>query len=390
MRVLTFLHSFDPGGVERVALRLNQAWQAAGHDVAVVMGRDDGVLRSQADGLAYRTLAPKWLPTARWETLWMILTLPRLVRALRPDVLFCAGNTYTVVAVALKLILGHRCPPIAAKVSNDFDRTDFAPIVRRAYRLWLRLQARYIDMYVGIAEPMRAQIERLTGVAQAFVEVVNDPAVELAKLARGDRPDRDPDRGRRFLGVGRLSPQKNFALALTAFARIARPDDRLTLLGEGPQRAMLAALATTLGIADQVMMPGFVTDVPGHFAQSDVFVLSSDFEGVPAVVVDALAAGIAIVATDCCISMNDLVADGALGTLVPVGDLAALAAAMDSALDRVPDSAAMRARAIHFTIEAAAPRWWHLFARLADQRAAASATPANRAWHAARAVKAEQ
>ena len=178
MRVLTFLHSFEVGGVERVALRLNRAWTAAGHDAQLVMGRNDGMLRGEAAGLSYRTLASGRMATAHWETLWMILKLPRVVRQLNPDVIFCAGNTYTVVAVALKLILGRACPPIAAKVSNDFDRTDLAPVARWCYRLWLRAQAPFIDCFVGIAEPMRAQIERLTGASASAVAVINDPAID--------------------------------------------------------------------------------------------------------------------------------------------------------------------------------------------------------------------
>ena len=375
MRVLTFLHSFDPGGVERVALRLNREWAACGHDVTVVMGRADGVLRAEAGTLAYRTLAPNWLATARWETLWMIVTLPRIVRRLRPDVIFCAGNTYTVVAVALKLILGRACPPIAAKVSNDFDRTDFGRVTRWFYRRWLRVQAPYIDRFVGIAEPMRAQIERLTGVTKSAVAIVNDPAVEVAALAAFDRGRPSTRSGRRFLAIGRLSPQKNFALALTAFARFATVDDRLTILGEGPERPRLEALARELGIVGQIALPGFDRDVAARLAEHDVFVLSSDYEGVPAVIVDALVAGIAIVATDCSVSMSDLLGEGQFGTLVRVGDAVVLADAMVAAATSRPDRAAMRSRAMHFTVEAAAPRWWRVFEALVGSRAAS--TPAS-------------
>ena len=88
-----------------------------------------------------------------------------------------------------------------------------------------------------------------------------------------------------------------------------------------------------LGVADQVLLPGFDADVGAHLAANDVFVLSSNYEGMPAVMVDALVAGIAIVATDCSASMNELVDGGKLGTLVPVGATAALAEAMAVAAD---------------------------------------------------------
>lgn len=140
MRVLTFLHSFEPGGVERVALRLVRHWRALGIDAPLFMGRSEGAMAADvAAGLAFETpRAP--FPTAWCETLWMILTLPRAIRRLRADVLFCAGNSYTVVAVALRLLLGRNCPPIVAKISNSLDRPDLGPLARWGYVRWLRIR----------------------------------------------------------------------------------------------------------------------------------------------------------------------------------------------------------------------------------------------------------
>ena len=373
MRVLTFLHSFEPGGVERVALRLNLAWAEAGHDITVVVGRDEGAMRSEAGALPLTFLSTGRVSTRHWETLFMILTLPRAVRREQPDVLFCAGNTYTIVAVALKLLLGRACPPIAAKVSNDLVRPDFSPLVRWFYSRWLRMQARVIDLYVGIAEPMRDEIVTLTGIERRRVAVVNDPATSVASIAAFADEPRAPSKGRRYVGIGRLSPQKNFGLAIDAFARIARPEDRLTILGEGAERTALERQAARLGVADRIHLPGFVTDLPARLADADVFVLSSDYEGLPAVVIDALAAGIAIVATDCSVSMADLLDHGRLGMLVRVGDRAALAAAMVKAAAASPHRAALRERALQFTLEAAAPAWWMLFESLAPSTPASAA-----------------
>lgn len=376
--MLTFLHSFEPGGVERIALRLHRAWCAAGYDSRLVMGRGDGAMRAEAGGLAFELLSSGRVATARWETLWMIVTLPRIIRRDRPDVLFCAGNSYTVVAVALKLMLGHDCPPIVAKISNDLVRADLPVAARWWYRRWLRLQARFLDGIVGIAEPMRCEIERMMAVAADRVFVVDDPAVDLADVVAARRILRDATKGTRFVGVGRLSPQKNFSHALRGFARIAQPGDTLTLYGEGPERRRLEQLAAELGIGERFHLPGFIDDLPARLARADVFVLSSDYEGVPAVIVEALAAGSAIVATDCSVSMASMLGYGRLGALVPVGDVAALAIALDGARDTVPDRPAMRAGAVRFTIEAAAPAWWSVLATVrARHRMAAAATDAS-------------
>ena len=370
MRVLTFLHSFEPGGVERDALRLNDEWARLGVDVQIALGRTDGRLAEEAPDLPYHVFQhPGDRSTAHFETLYMIWRLPALIRALHPDVLFCAGNTYTIVAVAMRLLLGRKCPPIVLRISNDLERRDLPLPIRTAYHLWVRGQAWAFAAVVGMMEPVRAEIARRFGIAADRVIIIDNGcfrAEDMHRLAVArDATTRD-HAGRAFLAVGRLALQKNFALLLRAFARIAKADDRLTIVGEGGQRATLESLAARLGIADRVALPGHVHPVEPCFAQADAFVLSSDYEGLGVVVIEALAAGVPIVATDCCAAMPSLVAG--VGRLVPTRDPAALANAMDTIIDDSVSGAvhvpASRERASRFTVEAAAPQWLALFARL--------------------------
>jgi glycosyltransferase involved in cell wall biosynthesis len=364
LRVLTFLHSFEPGGVERVALRLCRAWGAQSH---LVMGRATGVMRSEADGLEYEILSRERISTAWWETLWMIARLPAVIRRVKPDVLFCAGNSYTVVSVAMKLRLGKACPPIIAKVSNDLARADMPWPVRAMYHRWLRVQGRLIDRFVGMAPPMLAEISDAMAIEPARVAVIDDPALSMADITRlAARPD---DRGQRtrFVAAGRLSPQKNFPLLVRAFAKIANGADTLTILGEGPERARIEREVAALGIIERVTLPGHVPDLVPWLARSDIFALSSDYEGVPAVIAEALAAGLAIAATDCSVSMGDMLGHGAFGTGVPVGDVDAFAAALSVARIAPLDRPAMRAQAERFTVERAAQRYLDLFTTLSQR-----------------------
>ncbi len=363
--VMPFLHSFEPGGVERVALRLCGAWAADGLDVRLVMGRLNGAMRGEAPANVPLHLIPEPFDTAWWETIWMMIVLRRQIRAQRPDVLFAAGNTYAVVAVVMKLALGRTCPPIVMKVSNDLERRDLPGPARWVYRRWLRIQGRYIDQFTGLAEPMRAEIEQGMGVAARRVSIVEDPALDAAGLAAlaaiGDT--RQPAPHRRYVAVGRLAGQKNFPLMLRAFALVAQPGDTLTIVGEGGERQRLERLADSLGIADRLSLPGH-GDVPSALAAADVFVLSSDYEGVPAVVIEAIASGLPVVATDCSVSMKALV--GAFGAVVPTNDAPALAAAMRAAtpLDPAARAAATTAMAA-FTVERAAGAYQALFAAAA-------------------------
>lgn len=364
LRVLTFLNSLAPGGVERVALRLHAAWTAAGVETRLVLA--DGTIPPGTQLANVELLGHPHSAIGRFFVL--LIALPRLIARHRPDVLFCAGNTYAGPAVAMKLLLGKACPIVVAKISNDLVRADMRPLARWWYRRWLKLQGRHIDHFVGMAPAMRAEIAALIGVTADRISIIEDPALSRADIARlsGARSAAVQARsGRHFLAVGRLVPQKNFALLLDAFAAMARGDDRLTILGEGAERTSLEAQAARLGLADRVALPGHVEPLDAWLGAADAFVLSSDYEGVPAVVIEALAAGLPIAATDCCVSMRDLLGHGALGRIVPVGDVPALAAAMDAILADPSAPTAQRAEAARFTIEHATGKYDTLMRMLA-------------------------
>ena len=365
MRILTFLHSFEPGGVERDALRLNNEWARLGADVQIVLGRRDGRLKEEAPDLPYTTLQTGAVSTAAFETLWMIFKLPAAIRRLRPDILFCSGNTYSIVAVAMRLFLGRACPVIVLKVSNDLRRNDLPAPMRWAYHLWLRVQLPVFDVIVAMAEPARGEVESVMHARPDLVHVINNASITAADLTAftkaRDAAVRD-HQGRHFLAVGRLALQKNFALLLRAFAKMRGPDDRLTLIGEGGQRKPLETLAEKLGILEQVDMPGHINPLSDAFARADAFVLSSDYEGLGVVIVEALAAGVPIVATDCCVNMAMLVKDA--GLIVPIKDVAALAGAMEMIAATPVDVTTMRDRARSFAVEATAPAWLSLFEKV--------------------------
>ena len=368
LRILVFIHSFEPGGVEKTALRLVSAWLAKGVDVHLVVGRAEGAMRTTAPPLAYEFLQSGRLSTRRFETLWMIARLPAVIRRQQPDVIFCAGNAYAIVAVALKLLLGRRCPAIVIKISNDLLRRDMPFPIRWAYRIWLRVQGRCIDRFVGLAEPQRAEIAKALRVPAARIDIVEDPALASCDIewltalrAQWNRPRS----GRRYIAAGRLVEQKNFRLLIEAFAGMALLRDRLVILGEGPERATLEELARALGVAERVEMPGYVDPGDNWLAKSDVFVLSSNYEGVPAVIIEALATGLPIIATDCSISIATLLAHGRLGRLVPIGDRTGLAAAMATIPSTCPACASIIAA--RFTVERAAPSYLRILSEAAGR-----------------------
>jgi len=126
MKILTFIL----GGVEKVALRMASYWSSAGHYAPVLVSRPYGAMKAQLPKGAHIIVPERpIINPLPFETLWMMCILPKYLRLERPDILFCPGNSYTIVAVLMKLILGRDCPFIVAKISDDLHRRDFPRIL---------------------------------------------------------------------------------------------------------------------------------------------------------------------------------------------------------------------------------------------------------------------
>lgn len=358
LRITIPIHSLDPGGVERVALGLATEWQQAGHQVTVVLGRSGSTSLCSAPPLDYWQI-PTRLPTASWETPWMVHCLFSYLLRHRSDVLFCPGNTYAIVAAAMKLLLGEHAPPVVLKVSNALHRPDMPPIIQRGYANWLRIQGALFDRLVGLSEPMQREICDTTLASPDRVSVIANPVITRKRLSRLAKVERRPASvwQTRYLAAGRLVPQKNFSMLLRAFARAARPHDTLTIVGEGPERDSLERLAENLGIATQIQFPGHLPSIDPLIEEADVFVLSSDYEGLPGVVVEAMAAGLPILATDCCVSMSCLLDQGRTGIVVERGDEHAFADGLTRIRQFQTDISRARAIAATYETENAANRF---------------------------------
>lgn len=370
MRVLVFLHSFGPGGVERTGLRLAGAWAEAGHDVRILMGRAEGPEKRIAPHNVVYDFAPRHRLARAFETLWMVRQLIPAIRRHRPDVLFCAGGTYTIVAAIVRLLLGSDCPPVVCKLSSSLDRRDLPFPARSAHAFWLRQHRWFIDRFVALSDVMGEEIAAGLRLAPERVALIPNPvltAQDLKSLSSAWRPRNGG--GRLFVSVGRLTRCKNYGLLVRAFAKIATADDRLLIVGEGPERAALARMAARLGISKQLDMPGHVASIAEVLGAADVFVSSSNYEGLPGVIIEALAAGLPIVATASSPNIEHVLRDGELGKVVPIRDLIALASALDNAgtRDSLP-LASMFSVAAEYTIERSAGRYLEVLAMAAFAR----------------------
>jgi len=222
----------------------------------------------------------------------------------------------------------------------------------------MRLLYRSVDRIVAVSEGVAQDTLALTGLTPERVCVVRNPVVtpRLSELAAAACPhpwlaDAGPPV---ILAAGRLTEQKDFATLLRAFARVqAQRPARLIILGEGRLRAPLEDLATQLGIAEQLALPGFTPNPYAWFARAAVFVLSSAWEGSPNVLTEALALGIPAVATDCPSGPRELLAAGRYGPLVAVGDDLGLSEGIVATLAAPLPAEVLREAVSDYRVEAA-------------------------------------
>ena len=180
---------------------------------------------------------------------------------------------------------------------------------------------------------------QVTGIPRERIKVIFNPSVvgtEVAEKAKAplDHPWFEPGQPSVVVAVGRLQEQKDYATMIRAFAQVrkARPV-RLLILGEGKERPMLEALIEELGLQEDVGLPGFVMNPYAYLARASLFVLSSRWEGLPTVLIEALCCGTPVVSMDCPSGPREILRGGEYGRLVPVGDAEALARAIEKTLD---------------------------------------------------------
>jgi glycosyltransferase involved in cell wall biosynthesis len=316
--ILTYAQRLQGGGVERAMLRMARGWLDSGRRVTLVLGSREGPLAAEIpEGIDLIELGD-----ARYSAL---LSLATHVRTVQPDLIFCAGNHYSGIAAATRLRLGRQCPPIVAKVSNALVRPELTPGAAWRYRRWLRLHPRFLDHVVAMTPAMAAEAVTEMGMPADRVSVIaNPPASGIAEAAPVAIPE-----GRYLIGVGRLEPQKRWDRLLAALPRLADQEIRLLLLGEGGTRAELEAQVATLGLGDRVTMPGHARDPLPAIKGAAVAVLTSDYEGVPGVLREALSVGTPVVSTESSVAVREIVHAPALGTVIDREDADGLVAALN-------------------------------------------------------------
>lgn len=368
--IALFVASLRGGGAPRQTVTLANAFAARGHVVHLVVIQPKGSLQRAVSPRVRLVRLESWLlrlPLVRSiRRLQVVASIPALIRYLRlerPDVLLAAASHVHRAAVWARLLArtGTRLVLRASShLSGSAWNTKRWP--RPLLPVFARLYYPWADGVVAISDGIARDLSRVTGIPRERIAVIPNPVVtpELEEKARAslDHPWYRPGQPPVVLGVGRLATAKDFPTLLCAFARLrARRLIRLIILGEGKRRRALTALAKQLGIADDCELPGWVDNPCPYMAHSAVFVLSSAWEGLPGALIEAMACGCPVVSTDCPSGPAEILEGGMYGPLVPVGDAAALAKAIESVLDSPPERVRLRARARHYRADRVAERY---------------------------------
>ncbi len=382
--IAVLLPSLDGGGAERSVLTLVGGFLARGRRVDLLVCRAKGALLEEvppgarlreltaAGALGGRLLAarlnPADLPALLRPVLLAKKNAPEIARigALRdyldeerPDAVLSALTYANLTAIWARRGSRSR-PPLVVSERNALATYCAAPHKHRKWRFrylpeLVRRSYPEADTVVAVSDHVAGELSGPVGLAHPRLLALPNPVVDdtLAAAARRDpgHPWFEDGGPPVVLGAGRLAEQKDFATLLRAFARLrASRELRLVILGEGDLRGELEAQAGRLGVAEDVDLTGFVSNPFAFMARGAAFALSSTYEGLPGVLIQAMACGCPVVSTNCPGGSAEILQDGELGPLVPVGDDAALAGALAGLLDTPPDAGALARRAADFSV----------------------------------------
>jgi glycosyltransferase involved in cell wall biosynthesis len=344
------------GGAERVGVNIANGFAQRGYTVDMVL------LSARGEFLADLRPEIRVVDLQVKRIRRVLRPLVRYLREARPDVVLANMWPLTVITLWAR-VLSRVATRVVVTEHTTWSRSEL--LKRRSVGWQIRTSMHYFfpwaDGIVAVSNGAADDLAHFANLNRSSITVIYNPVVgdEKPTLLEPLAPD-DWWCGAhsKVIAVGTLKAIKDYETLLAAFALLRqRVDARLLILGEGGCRTALETRARDLGIESSLFMPGFVKDPAPYYEHADLHVLSSKGEGFGNVIVEALAAGTPVVSTDCPSGPREILNDGQFGSLVPVGDVVALAAAMAESLATQHDAVALKARAQEFSVCSAVDKY---------------------------------
>lgn len=332
-RVAVFLPNLLGGGAERVMLNLTEGFLKEGLNVDLLLAQKEGpFLNKIPEGVS---LVDLHAPRVRYA----LFNLKKYLQARQPAGLLSSMNHANIVAllargmarVPTRIVMTlHNTLSVRMKETSALYNAIWPRILKSAFQR--------ADSVVAVSQGVADDVARMTGFSREKIEVIYNPVITSELFIKAAEPVEHPwfksGEPPVVIAVGRLHKQKNYPLLIRAMAEVrqTRPA-RLIILGEGEDRRVLQDLIVSLGLQDWVALPGFVPNPYAYMRHSSLFVLSSLWEGLPTVLIEAMAVGVPVVATDCPSGPFEILKGGQLGELIPVDNLSALTSAILKVLE---------------------------------------------------------
>jgi glycosyltransferase involved in cell wall biosynthesis len=354
-------YELESGGISRVAVHLANGFAAAGHQVSLLLCtssgcRDADFRRELRPDVNYVALSDQRYRSRGWGQIRQFTAYRGWLKSAKPDVVIGTANNISWFTGLGSATRGADLGKLFIKTTNPILRENDGAVItwlrRKGYQ-WLFTKADTI-LTLSDAESQILQ-EQFPQFPSVFRAVYNPYLTDAFQI--GDSGVQCESAGPlQLLAIGRLEEQKNMARLIEAFAQAtqdpALPSAHLTIAGEGSQMQRLQALAKQRGVASQITFCGFSHDIPGMLRRADIFVLSSNYEGLPAVIVEALGSGCRIVSTDCFPAARELLAD-LPGCQVTARSAEGLAEGILKAAAAIADTQRLRDRAANYGMASA-------------------------------------
>lgn len=323
-----FIGSFGGGGIERVTAHLAHGLVKSGIKIDLVLNRSESphLWRMPSETRIFDLKQPR-----------LSLSLPGLVQYLRrerPSALLAADHYLNELALLAGHIAGVPTRIVVAE-HNQLSKTaqNGSQMKARLAPLFARFLYPWADGIIAVSNGVAKDLASTASLPLNSIHTIYNPVITPELFISAKDPVEHPWFNSPeipvILGVGKLEAQKDFPNLIQAFARVRQTRQaRLVILGWGSDRPQLEALIQELGLQDDVDLPGYVQNPYAYMARSTVFALSSAWEGLPTVLIEAMALGIPVVSTDCESGPSEILAQGQYGYLTPVGNSEALADAI--------------------------------------------------------------
>jgi glycosyltransferase involved in cell wall biosynthesis len=357
-KIAFFIPAMYGGGAERVVLNLLEGMTAKDLDLDLVLAAAEG---------PYMDRVPPTVNVVDLKAgriINSILPLIRYLRTHKPSVLISHLNHANVIAL-IAGYLSRTNTPIIVVAHNTLSvarATQLRGNVVKLIMKWLYPRANAVAT-VSLAAARDMEVE--LGLPVNSVHTIYNPIVDHRLFTQAQEVTEEkwlkPNSPPLYLSIGRLTEQKDFVTLLKSFALVKEHlDARLIILGEGELRQDITLLIKDLGIADSVSLPGFVKNPYPYLKAASAFILSSRWEGLPTVLVEAMACGCPVIATDCPSGPLEILEQGKYGTLVPIGNFQALSQAMIQVLNCPPKTELLIERSQDFSVERSVAEYLNL------------------------------